>query len=190
MSSHEIEQWSPLKVWFYSLLHGDPKSNAEIVSFANVAPTDRFLDIGCGPGAGLEYASRAGAEVAGVDPSAAMVERAAKRAPNADVRLGSAEEIPFADNAFTVAINVSSFHHWADREAGLREIRRVLEPGGRLHVVEGKLKDGRDGHGLDLHQAQVLTVKLGELGYSDMRVDEIKTGRRHEYIVVSAQNPI
>jgi ubiquinone/menaquinone biosynthesis C-methylase UbiE len=178
-----------LKVWLYSLLHGDAKSNAEIVRYADIGPADRFLDVGCGPGAALEYAAKTGAQVAGVDPSPSMVERAAKKTATADVKLGSAEDIPFADDAFTVAINVSSFHHWADREAGLREMRRVLEPGGRLHIVEGKLKDGGDGHGLDAHQAQLLVIKLGELGYTDMRTEAIKTGRRHEYIVVSAFNP-
>lgn len=189
MTSPEIEQWHPLKVWLYSLLHRNPKSNTEIVRYAGLDETDHFLDVGCGPGAALEYAARTGAEVAGVDPSAAMVARAAKRVPGAEVRVGSAEEIPFADDTFTVAINVSSFHHWADRDAGLREIRRVLAPMGRLHIVEGKLEEGVHGHGLDPQDAEALIARLGELGYVDMRSDTLETGRRHEYVVVSATNP-
>ena len=186
--SPEVERWSPPKVWLYWLLHRNPKSNAEIVRYANLSETDRFLDIGCGPGAALEHAVAAGAEVAGVDPSAAMVARAAKRVPNAEVKLGSAEDIPFPNDTFTVACNVSSFHHWADREAGLREIQRVLAHGGRLHIVEGKLKEGKDGHGLDPHEARVLTEKLGEMGYTETNIGTIKPGWRHEYIVVSAVN--
>jgi len=178
-----------VKAWLYSLLNGDPKSNAEIVRIAEVGLGDRFLDVGCGPGAALQRAARAGASVAGVDPSAAMVERAARRVPEAEVRLGSAEEIPFENDAFTVAINVSSFHHWADREAGLREMRRVLAPGGRLHIVEGKLREGKDGHGLDSRQASIVVAKLGEMGYVNTTVEGFRTGWRHEYVVVSAVNP-
>jgi ubiquinone/menaquinone biosynthesis C-methylase UbiE len=186
---HEVEQWSPLKVWLYTLLHRTPKSNVAIIEYVDLGPTDRFLDVGCGPGAALEYALSTGAKVAGVDPSASMVARAAKRAPGADVEIGSAEAIPFPDDSFTVVINVASFHHWADREAGLREIRRVLAPGGRLHVVEGKLGEDQHGHGLSTQDAVVLEAKLEELGYGDLGVDTIKTDRRHEYVVVSATNP-
>ncbi len=187
---HEVEQWPPLKVWLYTLLHRTPKSNVAIVKYANLSTTDRFLDVGCGPGAALERAMSTGAEVAGVDPSASMVARAAKRVPDAEVKVGSAEDIPFRDDSFTVVINVASFHHWADREAGLREIRRVLTPGGRLHIVEGKLGKDQHGHGLSTQDAVVLEKKLGELGYADLDVDTIKTGRRHEYIVVTAISPV
>jgi len=189
-SNPEVEHWSSPKVWLYTLLNRDPKSNAEIVKFARVTEADRFLDVGCGPGAALDHASRTGAEVAGVDPSAAMVKRAAKRVPRAVVAIGSAERIPFPDEAFSVAINVASFHHWADRDAGLREILRVLEPGGRLHIAEGKLRDGDHGHGLDEADAAILTARLEELGYTGMRVDTIETGRRHEHLVVSAARPV
>lgn len=189
MTHHQIEQWSPFKVWLYNLLHRNPKSNVEIVRYARLTETDRFLDVGCGPGAALEHAARTGASVTGVDPSASMVARAAKRVPQADVRVGSAEALPFPDDNFTVVVNVASFHHWADRETGLREIRRVLVPGGRLHIVEGKLGDGGHGHGLGSGDTKVLKAKLGELGYRDVEVETIKTGWRHEYVVVSALNP-
>jgi SAM-dependent methyltransferase len=189
VTSSDVERWSPLKVWLYSLLNRSPKSNLEIVRFAGVGETDRFLDVGCGPGAALEHASATGARVAGVDPSSSMVARAKKRVPEAEVEVGSAEDIPFPDHTFTVAINVSSFHHWADRDAGLREIARVLAPGGRLHIVEGRLDDDEHGHGLGMNDAQVLTERLGELGYTEMRIDTLRTGRRHEYLVVSAVNP-
>ncbi len=188
MPTPDVERWSPLKAWLYSLLYRSPRNNEEIIQFAAVDGTDSFLDVGCGPGAALEHAAATGARVAGVDPSDSMVKRAAKRVPGAEVELGSAEDLPFADNTFTVAINVSSFHHWADRDAGLREIRRVLAPGGRLHVVEGELRDGRDGHGLDQRDAELLTRRLEELGYTDTRVDTLGPGRGRRYLVVSATN--
>lgn len=189
MPHDEIERWSPFKVWLYSLRFRTPKSNHAAVELASLNAGDRFLDVGCGLGAALERAAAAGAEVAGVDPSPSMVSRAQRRVPQAEVRVGSAEEIPFPDEHFTVVINVSSFHHWADREAGLKEILRVLAPGGRLHIVEGLLKEGKDGHGLDPTDAQLLANKLLELGYADTKVDTIKPGWWHRYMVVTGVAP-
>jgi len=185
----EIERWSPLKVWLYSLISRNPKSNRAVVDLADLSEEDSFLDVGCGPGAALENAAATGARAYGIDPSPSMVARAQRRVPDAEVRVASAEEIPFPDGHFTVVINVLSFHHWADRDAGLREILRVLGPGGRLHVVEGLLRDGKDGHGLSRQEAQVLANRLLEIGYAEASVDEITPGRRQRFVVVSGVAP-
>lgn len=189
MAHEDIERWSPLKALVYSLFNGSPKSNLIAIERLELTGQDRFLDIGCGPGAALEHAASTGARVAGVDPSPAMVARASNRVPSAEVRLGSAESIPFEDGEFNVVINISSFHHWADRNAGLVEVLRVLEPGGRLHVVEGALRDGKDGHGLDQKEAEMLAARLEEVGYTDTSVDQFKPRWRHEYFVVSGSLP-
>jgi ubiquinone/menaquinone biosynthesis C-methylase UbiE len=180
----EVERWSPLKAWLYSVFNRSPKSNLALVERASLRPDDRFLDIGCGPGAALEHAARTGAQVAGVDPSPSMVARASKRVPTADVRVGSAEGLPFPDDHFTVVANVSSFHHWADREAGLREILRVLAPGGRLLIMEGFIKEGKDGHGLSPSDTVSLSAKLLELGYALTDVVTAKPSWRHRYYIV------
>ena len=189
MTIQDIERWSPLRAWLYSLVNRSPKSNLAAVELASPTADDRFLDVGCGPGAALENAAATGADVAGVDPSSSMVERASRRVPNAEVRVGSAEELPFPDDHFTVVANVASFHHWADRDAGLREILRVLAPGGRLHIMEGVIKEGKDGHGLNASDVESLSARLLELGYADTDVDTIKTGWRHRYYVVTAIAP-
>lgn len=189
MTSEQIERWSPLKAWLYSLLNRSPKSNVAIVERAGLGPDDRFLDIGCGPGAALEQAAATGAHVAGVDPSPSMVARAAARVPTADVRVGSAEELPFPDDHFTVVVNVASFHHWADRDKGLREVLRVLGPGGRLLVMEGMIKAGKDGHGLTPTGAESLAARFLELGYVDAKTEVVETGWRHKYYVVSGVAP-
>jgi len=189
MTTEQIERWSPLKVWFYSLFYRSPKSNTAIVEHASPGADDRFLDVGCGPGAAMEHAAATGAQVAGVDPSPSMVSRASKRVPTADVQVGSAEDLPFPDDHFTVVVNVASFHHWADRDAGLREVLRVLAPGGRLHIMEGMIKEGKDGHGLDPSDVESLKARLLELGYADTTVDTVKTGWRHRYYVVTAIAP-
>lgn len=187
--TQDIERWSPFKAWLYALFNRSPKSNLAVIQLVDLGADDRFLDVGCGPGAALEHAAGTGAGVAGIDPSPAMVARAARRVPTADVRVGSAEEIPFADDGFTVVINVSSFHHWADREAGLTEILRVLAPGGKVHIVEGVLRDGKDGHGLGPGDAESLAAKLTELGYATTSIERIKPRWRHEYFVVTGIAP-
>jgi ubiquinone/menaquinone biosynthesis C-methylase UbiE len=189
MTTEEVERWSPLKVWIYSLINRNPESNVAIVQLAALTAADRFLDIGCGPGAALEHAAASGATVAGVDPSPSMVERASKRVPDADVRVASAEGLPFPDDHFTVVVNVASFHHWADRDGGLREILRVLAPGGRLHLMEGVIKDGKDGHGLNSGDLESLQARFLELGYVSATVDTVKTGWRHRYYVVTGVAP-
>jgi ubiquinone/menaquinone biosynthesis C-methylase UbiE len=183
----EVERWSALKVWLFSLFNRNPESNSAAVDRIGLDSDDRFLDLGCGLGAALEHAAVSGAATAGIDPSPSMVERASERVPQADVRLGSAESIPFDDDAFTAALSVATYHHWADAEAGLNEVRRVLANGGRLLIVERKLKR-RAGHGLD----QAGAGRLGELlethGYTTVEVDTMRAGRA-EYLAVSAISP-
>jgi ubiquinone/menaquinone biosynthesis C-methylase UbiE len=103
------------------------------------------------------------------------------------VRLGSAEAIPFEDDAFTAALAVATYHHWADPETGLEEVRRVLAPGGRLLVVERKLKRS-SGHGLDGTGGESLAKLLESHGYVSAQVETMNLGRK-EYLTVSAVVP-
>ena len=183
----DVERWSSLKVWLFSLFNKTPESNLAAVHRIGLDTDDRFLDLGCGLGAALEHAAATGAKTAGIDPSPSMVERAAERVPQAEVRLGSAESLPFEDDAFTAAISVSTYHHWADAETGLREVRRVLASGGRLLIVEKKLKRSA-GHGLDRIGAERLREVLENQGYTEVGVDTMPAGR-FEYLAVSAINP-
>jgi ubiquinone/menaquinone biosynthesis C-methylase UbiE len=183
----DVERWSALKVWLFSLFNKNPESNLSAVDRMGLVSADRFLDLGCGLGAALEHATATGARIAGIDPSPSMVERAAERVPRAEVRLGSAEAIPFEDEAFTAALAVATYHHWADAESGLDEVRRVLDPGGRLLIVERKLKRS-SGHGLDGTGGESLAKLLESHGYVSVQVETMNVGRK-EYLAVSAIVP-
>ncbi|MDP9143151.1 MAG: class I SAM-dependent methyltransferase [Actinomycetota bacterium] len=184
----DVERWSALKVWLFSLFNRNPESNLAAVDRISLSSDDRFVDLGCGLGAALQHAAVTGAETAGIDPSTSMVERASRRVPRAEVRVGSAEMIPFEDDRFTAALAVSTYHHWADPEAGLAEVRRVLAPGGRLLVVEKKLKRSV-GHGLDTTGADKLSQLLVSHGYTSAEVSTMRVGRAG-YLAVAAVNPV
>jgi SAM-dependent methyltransferase len=106
----------------------------ELVDFAGVAAGQRALDVGCGPGAlTAELVARLGAEhVAGVDPSESFVAAARERHPGVEIADGVAEHLPFADDAFDVALAQLVVHFMADPVAGLREMARVARPGGTV----------------------------------------------------------
>ncbi|MGH8870981.1 MAG: class I SAM-dependent methyltransferase [Acidimicrobiia bacterium] len=183
----EVERWSALKVWLFSLRNRTPKSNLAAVEWLSLTPPDRFLDLGCGLGAALEHAVGTGAALAGIDPSPTMVERASRRVPGAEVKVGSAEEIPFPDDRFTAVMAVATYHHWADPDAGFAEIRRVLAPGGRLLIVERRLKRN-DGHGIDPPSADRLAAGLLRIGLASSEVDVRRVGRV-DYLTISAAAP-
>lgn len=183
-----MERWSATKAWWFTLFSSAPPSNRAIVEFTGVGPGDRVLDVGCGPGAALENAASAGADCHGVDPSPSMVKRAAARVPGAVVREGSAESIPFDDATFTHVWSIASFHHWADTNGGLDEIERVLAPGGKVFIVERKLKKGRIGHGLNRVDAMAVAENLTERGLLNATVSPMRAGRS-DYVVVSGVTP-
>jgi ubiquinone/menaquinone biosynthesis C-methylase UbiE len=183
----EIECWSPLQVWLYSVFSRDRRRREKVVEILAPGPGDHLLDIGCGLGQVLDAALRRGARASGIDPSPAMVRQARRRVPDAHVELGSAEDVPFPDRAFSHVAALDTFHHWADRGAGLREAVRVLAPGGRLLIVEKQLASGT-GHGLTQSDAQVLAARLSELGLERLEIGEISVGR-HRLLAVSGLKP-
>ena len=105
---------------------------APFADLADVQAGQRALDVGCGPGAlTAELVARLGSDAVGaVDPSASFVEAARERHPGVDVRRACAEDLPFADDAFDVALAQLVVHFMADPVAGLREMARVTRPGG------------------------------------------------------------
>ena len=106
----------------------------EFANFAGVREGQRALDVGCGPGAlTAQLVDRLGPEsVAAIDPSAPFVAAATARFPDVDVRRGSAEELPYDDNAFDAALAELVVHFMRDPVAGLTEMARVVRPGGTV----------------------------------------------------------
>ena len=94
---------------------------------AALGPAQSILNVGAGTGA---Y-EPPGRQVTAVEPSIAMI---GKRSPSAaKVVQASADELPFGDATFDAAMAVLTVHHWPDKQAGLREVRRVTR--GRIVLL-------------------------------------------------------
>ena len=103
---------------------------------AAVRAGDEVLDACCGTGDLAIAARRAGARVTGIDFSEAMLERARRKEPAIDWVRGDVLALPFADESFDAVTIGFGVRNVDDLEAGLRELRRVLRPGGRLAILE------------------------------------------------------
>jgi demethylmenaquinone methyltransferase/2-methoxy-6-polyprenyl-1,4-benzoquinol methylase len=97
---------------------------------------DEVLDACCGTGDLAIECARLGGRVTGLDFSEPMLERARRKAPALEWIRGDALALPFADESFDAATVGFGIRNLADLEAGLRELVRVLRPGGRLAVLE------------------------------------------------------
>ena len=103
---------------------------------AVVRPGDRVLDACCGTGDLALAAARAGGRVTGLDFSPAMLERARRKSAAVEWVQGDLLELPFENESFDAATIGFGIRNVADLESGLRELARVLKPGGRLACLE------------------------------------------------------
>jgi demethylmenaquinone methyltransferase / 2-methoxy-6-polyprenyl-1,4-benzoquinol methylase len=103
---------------------------------ARVGPGDRALDVATGTGDLAIELRRRGAEVVGMDFSERMLELARQKAPDVRFEQGNALELPYADGAFDAATVGFGARNFADLGRGLREMARVVRPGGRVVVLE------------------------------------------------------
>jgi ubiquinone/menaquinone biosynthesis C-methylase UbiE len=114
----------------------DPAQRASLAALELTAD-DRLLDVGCGTGWAVRAAAASAGSVVGVDLSPEMIRRARELAGgigNVGFAIADSERLPFPDVAFTAVLCSNSFHHYPGPDRAVREMRRVLEPGGRLVI--------------------------------------------------------
>ncbi|MDT8448841.1 MAG: class I SAM-dependent methyltransferase [Wenzhouxiangellaceae bacterium] len=109
-----------------------------IAEVTDARPGKRVLDVACGTGIlGRELALRVdpSGSVAGLDIMPGMIEVAREIAPEIEWKLGAAEKLPFPDRSFDIVVSQFGLMFFSDRTESLREMLRVLVPGGRLAVT-------------------------------------------------------
>ena len=106
----------------------------EAIRRLRIGAGQRVLEAGCGSGVFLRAAADRGARVTGLDASEALIALARARVPEADLRVGDLQVLPFADDSFDVVAGFNSFFFAADMVAALREAGRVARPGGYVVI--------------------------------------------------------
>lgn len=165
-----------------------------VADAARIRSGDRVLDVACGTGVlARAVAARVGptGAVTGLDINEGMLAVAAQKAPHIDWRHGRAESLPFETASFDVVVCQFGVMFFDDREAAIREMRRVLRPGGRVAVAVWDRLDNTPGyaamvdllrrlfgehvaHGLrvpyNLGDARALRTLLTDAGFPDVGV--------------------
>ncbi|WP_035485279.1 methyltransferase domain-containing protein [Geminicoccus roseus] len=110
----------------------------QVAKAAGLAPSQRVLDVACGTGVLAREAARQvqpDGAVTGLDRNPGMLALARRTAPGIDWREGMAEQLPFEDNAFDRVLCQFGLMFFQDRTGALKEMRRVLRPGGLVAVA-------------------------------------------------------
>jgi SAM-dependent methyltransferase len=133
------------------------------------------LDAGCGTGGFLAWAAASGAftRLCGVDISAEAIELARETVPSADLRVAPLDRIPFGDAEFDLVVSNDVLQHVpeASLDTSLKELRRVLRPGGTLLVrTNGDRHERRERHDWRAYDAGTLAADLRRAGFAVRRV--------------------
>jgi SAM-dependent methyltransferase len=141
--------------------HNQPLFQA-VLDAAGVGPGTRVLDVGCGSALTLVLAARRGATPSGLDISPGLLGIARERLPQADLREGDMESLPFGDAAFDAVTGVNAFQFAGDPRRALREAARVVRPGGR--VVASLFAAPERSQGTVAHEAMSVLIPPEQAG--------------------------
>ena len=145
--------------------------------------TRRVLDIGCGEGQVARRLAAAGVEVIGLDPSGPQIARAHERGGGPCFTRSSAEQLPVADRCLDAVLACLAFEHVHDMPAAVREIARVLVPGGLLVLLVGHPLLQAPGSGwIDDKILDERYWRIGEYLREHAVLDEVAPGISFEFI--------
>ena len=137
--------------------HAGGADLARLLELADPQPTDRALDVATGAGHVAAALAPVVGEVVASDVAAGMLEQARRTlvgAANATVAFADAEDLPFPDGRFELVTCRIAPHHFLDPAAFVREVARVLTPGGRFALVDSLAPDDPEAAAF-LHEVEV-----------------------------------
>lgn len=158
---------------------GNAGMNEAALDLLEVSEGERVLDLGFGGGVTFRPLIERGAIVTGVDRAedvivaAERAHRDAIAAKQLEVAVGEVQALPFPDGSFDAAVTVNTVYFWPELGAGLRELWRVLAPGGRLVVAT------RSGAAMKKVSREIFTVRAPEdiraaieaAGFAEVRLE-------------------
>jgi ubiquinone/menaquinone biosynthesis C-methylase UbiE len=153
----------------------------------NLQPEDDLLDVACGAGYFLKRYAHHVKNFAGLDYSEVMVDMAKKKHKNriaagtAEIVFGEASQLPWEDNRFSVVTSMGSFMAFPKPLESLREMHRVLRPGGRVVVsIEYNAEDGKDysnyveKYGMGIWTEDEVRNMMKDAGFADISIKYAK----------------
>ena len=153
------------------LMSLDRELPAWVLNLLELRPSDSLLEIGPGPGVGVELAATRASRgrVVGVDPSETMLAMAHRRnrayieSGRVELRLGTVDDLPFDDDTFDAAMAINCLHLWPDSVRGLKELARILRPGGRVAVAISRFSYA---------SPDAFETQLSETGFTDISIHQ------------------
>lgn len=144
----------------------------QAIELMSIGEEARVLDVGCGSGWATRLMAQRATKgrVVGIDISDEMVRLARETSaafPNVEFQIASAERLPFNDREFSHAFSMESLYYYSDMLAALREIKRVLEPGGAFTCVVDLYYENRPSHQW-VEQLKVPVQLLSTAQYRDL----------------------
>jgi len=127
---HQSEIAHPYQIWFKKRI---------LQSFGLKPGNKSILEVGCGVGSFCCLLKNNTNQVYGVDFSSKMITLAKTNCPSVNFRQASADKLPFANKSFDAVVAIMLFHHLQAQgllEKSLREIKRVLKPGGEIYILD------------------------------------------------------
>jgi ubiquinone/menaquinone biosynthesis C-methylase UbiE len=180
--------------WVMAHRRSNQQRNRWVVSLLDVQPTDRLLEIGFGPGVAIaELAGRATrGRVYGIDHSEVMLQQAGRRnaaairAHRVHLAHASVDQLPSFDDPLDAVLAVNSVGFWPAPVERLRQLRRLLRPGGRIALATQPRCPGAT-RTTTARAAQDLQDLLTQAGFSQVRAETL--GLDPPVACVLANNP-
>ncbi|MBI2908874.1 MAG: methyltransferase domain-containing protein [Chloroflexi bacterium] len=156
-------------------------ANEWTLKLLEIQPADRVLEVGFGPGVGIQEAAKLASRgwVAGVDFSETMVEQATRRnaaliaTGRVELRYGDVSSLPDNDDTFDRVFGVNVIYPWREPVATLKELRRVMKPGGRIALYFVDKEDMKLWHPpadlVTLYSGPEVARLLAEAGFHEAR---------------------
>jgi ubiquinone/menaquinone biosynthesis C-methylase UbiE len=171
------------KILAKGMARGHKEFYKNAVKAINPKQNDEYLEIGFGSGIFIQKHMSHVSKIAGIDYSKDMVALALDinkelvESGKAEFVCGFASDLPWDDNEFSIVATIETFFFWTDPQKSLKEIFRVLQPGGRLIIEMAYNKDDGLDHkkhikkmNLKLYSGDDMKNMLKEIGFSDIEI--------------------